>query len=139
MARAEWLRSLLRRIGIGFLAGIVTTLLYMALPTAYPLYMLPPILGGGIVGYLSRDELDWILAAPLSGVTPFLWLALLYDSLGLSVGRLLSTGLVLYLPLIISLISSVAAANVIYVSRHIFMGGSDEEGGPAEGAVAEEG
>jgi len=139
MAGPEWVRRLIHRVGVGFLAGIVSTLLYMALPTVYPLYMLPPILGGALVGLLSREELDWIIAAPIAGLTPFLWLAMLYNSLGLSIARLLSTGLVLYLPLFTSLISSIAMANVIYVSRHIFMGGSDDESGSTEGAVAQEG
>ncbi len=113
------MERLKRILIITLTASAVNIGLYILLPNLYPLYLLPPLLAGALIGYLSSEEVEWIISAGLTSLSPQIYLTAMYAAVGLNPASIYDAGLPILVPFIISLLTLLMSSNLIYVLKRI--------------------
>jgi len=111
-----------RMVKIILYAGVASTLevaLYLLLPNYYPLYLLPPLAAGVLIGLLSGSDIEWILASGLTSLSPQMFLAMQYTLYGFDISLIYRADLAILVPTLLGVITLLSASNLVYVLKRI--------------------
>ena len=120
------------------------TVLYMLLldftPPSYPILLIPPFIVGIIAGFVSWRKLDLVVLSLIPIPLYYIAFLLSIDRV-YTLNKVLATGPILYIPILYHLFLAFSTAILIYNVKMLFggWGGSAEESGSSQGAVAQEG